>query len=417
MVGHTIKILFHKDQAYLSNDKALGLKQLGLPQFAKEFIEDAYWVIRVLKKNDTPPKIFCEIIDYKIGFTEFNNNQILLYEELRVIEEISFRTIDTIKLAKCLVKNERTRFVQNYKDDERYEVFGDLDNFVEKTHLDEFKQNVIYISETFTVPLKKVRFKLGAATFSKKFKRHPKTIELEIPNYEIREEFDAVKNYFANALKTKKIGVHATITIKNNQVVAAKLLSPEISRINKEMIDDVKFEFVKDIVKKKPNFNVDKSLFTMDEYFDSFADEKFQSNTFHKNEQDLFDDLLHISKTKHYKHLRYLSSIHAYHIMKLRFVHKPMSFLFLVEGECNYHIIWETLDTTEATYVWHIAKNLDLLKTTLRKIEHIINVIKVQGRIAYLNSHDDPFRRIKHDYSELIDGFIKWKGSIESYLT
>jgi len=53
----------------------------------------------------------------------------------------------------------------------------------------------------------------------------------------------------------------------------------------------------------------------------------------------------------------------------------------------------------------------------LRKIEDILNVIKVQGKIAYLNANEDSFQRIRHDYSELIDGFIKWKGELENYLT
>jgi hypothetical protein len=103
--------------------------------------------------------------------------------------------------------------------------------------------------------------------------------------------------------------------------------------------------------------------------------------------------------------------------MKLRFVHKPFSFIFLIQGDRNFHIVWETLDTEEATYVWHIDKNLQVLKMTLRKIEDIINVIKVQGKTAYLSSTEDPFRRIYHDYSEFVDGFVKWKGELENILT
>jgi hypothetical protein len=155
----------------------------------------------------------------------------------------------------------------------------------------------------------------------------------------------------------------------------------------------------------------------MDEYFDTFADEKFKSNTFYSNDKELFEDLLTISNTKHYKHLRFLSSKHSHDTMKLRFVHKPFSFIFLIQGDRNYHIIWETLDTEEATYVWHITKDINLLKMTLRKIEDIINVIKVQGKTAYISSTEDPFRRIYHDYSELVDGFVKWKGELENILT
>ena len=241
--------------------------------------------------------------------------------------------------------------------------------------------------------------------------------EITIPKYDIREEFDAVKNYFANILKTKKIEVKVYIEITDDEVSSIEAKSPEIEKINKNLIDNVKFEFVKDTIRKKINIDIDKSLFTMDEYFETFADEKFKANTFYKNDKELFEDLLSISNTKHYKHLRFLSSKHSHSIMKLRFVHKQFSFIFLIEGDRNYHIIWETLDTEEATYVWHISKDINILKTTLIKIEEIINVIKVQGKTAYISSTDDQFRRIYHDYSELVDGFIKWKGEIECILT
>ena len=179
----------------------------------------------------------------------------------------------------------------------------------------------------------------------------------------------------------------------------------------------MKFEFVKQTTKKKISAEIDKTLFTMDEYFETFADNDFKSNTFYSSDKELFEDLLTISNTKHYKHLRFLSSKHSHDIMKLRFVHKPFSFIFLIKGEKNYHIIWETLDTEEATYIWHLEKDLSVLKMTLRKIEDIINTIKVHGKTAYISETEDPFRRIYHDYSEIVEGFVKWKGELENVLT
>jgi hypothetical protein len=160
----------------------------------------------------------------------------------------------------------------------------------------------------------------------------------------------------------------------------------------------------------------DKNLFTLDEFFDGFKENTLKSNVFYGHEDELLDDLLLISKTKHYKHLRYLSSIHAHNTMKLRFIHKPLSFIFLITGERKYHIVWETLDTEEATYVWHIDKDIKILKLALQKIEDILNIIKVQGKTAYINSSEYNAQRIFHDYSEVADGFIKWKSELENYL-
>lgn len=402
MEGQEFKILFKQDKAYLTNDKPMTFEQVELPDIAKKgFKSPAYWTFRVISHRENEKKIFCEVLSYHSGETEFGDNQKQFSDQLNDIEIVTFRGIRTLELLRTLSGGTSPSFSVPSK------------SFSVKRPEQTNKQ---IITETFSVPLKNVRFVFGGVSFDKKIKGHNKPIEFTITNYDIREEFDAVKNYFANVLKTKKIEVTAIIELANNEITSIVAKSTEIDKINKDLIDNVKFEFVK-ATKKKISVDIDKSLFTMDEYFDTFADEKFKSNTFYNNDKDFFDDLLNISNTKHYKHLRFLSSKHSHNIMKLRFVHKPFSFIFLIQGNRNYHIIWETLDTEEATYVWHIVKDINVLKLTLQKLEDIINVIKVQGKTAYINTADEPFRRIYHDYSELVDGFVKWKGELENYLT
>lgn len=405
MKGQELKILFREDKAYLTNDKAFTFEQLGLPEIVKECKDPAYWIIKILSYNKDEHKIFCEITSYQIGETTFERNQNLLASELNELKTITFRSIDTIGLLKTLSNKVKSNL--------SIPTFPSTQQQTEAAML----PNKLIIRETFFVPLKNIYFKLGGVSFEKKFREYKEIVEITIPNYDIREEFDAVKNYFANVLKTKKIEVSVKIEIIDGIVTEIEAKSPEIEKIDKQLIDNVKFEFVRSTTKKKIKVEIDKSLFTMDEYFDTFADEKFKSNTFYKNDKELLEDLLTISDTKHYKNLRFLSSKHSYDIMKLRFVHKPFSFIFLIQGERNYHIIWETLDTEEATYVWHITKDISILKMTLRKIEDIINIIKVEGKTAYINSTDDAFRRIYHDYSNLVDGFVKWKGELENILT
>jgi len=411
MRGQEFKILFKQDKAYLTPDRPLTFGQLGLPEIAKSFKASAFWTIRVLNYREAEQKLFCEVLSYQVGDTDFPFNQKTLADKLRAIETVTFRSIDTSGLLQTLASTtpisvlpvkEKPVFRKEVRQEPIQPIVREP---IRRT-----------ITETFFVPLRNVRFKLGGVAFDRKFKDYSKTIELNIENYDIREEFDAVKNYFANVLNTKKIQVTATIEIEDNEITAVNAKSPEIEKIDKELIENVKFEFVK-ATKKKVTADVDKSLFTMDEYFDTFGEQNFKSNTFYGDEKELFEDLLKIANTKHYKHLRFLSSKHSHQIMKLRFIHKPFSFIFLIEGDRNYHLVWETLDTEEATYIWHIDKNLEALKKTFRKIEDIINVIKVQGKTAYINSTEDPFRRIYHDYSEIVDGFVKWKGELESTLT
>jgi hypothetical protein len=201
-----------------------------------------------------------------------------------------------------------------------------------------------------------------------------------------------------------------------NTVLNTTARSQQIALIDNDLIDNVRFEFVHKLSKKKLAIDIDKSIFTMEEYLDSYNEHGGKVNVFHASDTELFDDLLHISNTKHYSNLQYLSQKHAHTVMKLRFIHKPLSFIFLLEGTQQYHVIWETLDTQEATYIWRCEKDLQALKNTVQKIEQIINLIKVQGKIAYINSKEDSFQRIIHDYSDVQNGFLKWKGELEMWL-
>ena len=60
----------------------------------------------------------------------------------------------------------------------------------------------------------------------------------------------------------------------------------------------------------------------------------------------------------------------------MRFIINPFSFLFLLGGEKRYHVVWETLNSEEATYLWHFAKSIDALRTGLKEIEDILKESK-----------------------------------------
>jgi hypothetical protein len=153
----------------------------------------------------------------------------------------------------------------------------------------------------------------------------------------------------------------------------------------------------------------------MEEYF-SIMEGSPKSSAFYESEKQLFDDFLEISNSKHFQHLKFLSSEHAHEVMKLRFIHKPFSFLFLVKGKNQYHLIWETLDTEEATYVWHVKKDLQAVKQGLADVKNIIDGIKTQGKRTYISSADESFSRIYHDYSNDTDGYLKWKQELQTVM-
>lgn len=380
--------------------------QLGLPPIAKSFKFPAIWTIRVIRYLEDERKIYCEIISYQNGETEFGYEQIILTEKLNLVETVTFRSIDTDALLKTLAGSVAVSFTRL------------PDRPVERSEhryvkLEPAKKD---INETFHVPINNVSFKDGYACITVKFNELKKAVELSIANEEIREEFDAVKNYIGNVLGTKRITVSVKIELGGDQMSIKEVSSPEISRIDREFFEKVKFEFVRSVLKKKVNFELDKALFTMEEYFEAFVDQRIKSSVFYTDAGEMLDDVLKFSNTKHYKNLRFLSSRHSHKDLKLRFVQSPFSFVFLIAGKNNYHVIWETLDTTQATYVWHLEKDSAALMMTLDKIDQIINHTKHQGRKSYLNSEKEPFTRIFHDYSDNVEGFLKWKDALEAII-
>ena len=94
----------------------------------------------------------------------------------------------------------------------------------------------------------------------------------------------------------------------------------------------------------------------------------------------------------------------------------PFSFLFLLDGNKKYHIIWETLNSEEATYIWHFEKSMDALRQGLKEIESILQEIKATGKPDYIRKEDYNFSRVVHDYTDAKSGFTVWKGALEERL-
>jgi hypothetical protein len=76
----------------------------------------------------------------------------------------------------------------------------------------------------------------------------------------------------------------------------------------------------------------------------------------------------------------------------------------------------ETLETREATYIWHIEKDRQELRNQLHAIDKQLNIIRNDGRQAFLESQPVNFNRILHDYSEDQKGFVLWKDLLEETL-
>lgn len=176
---------------------------------------------------------------------------------------------------------------------------------------------------------------------------------------------------------------------------------------SKVHMESVKFQFLnKNFIHQNPTSKT--NILT--------SSESSKAQSIYPDAESILHDLLKRKQYKHSKQIQFLADKHERTIMKLRFVLQPFSFVFLLVGEENYHIILETLDTEEATYIWHNIKNKAVLAHTIKQIHKELNIIREKGRQTYLETNPHNFSRIHHDYWDNNKGFIIWKGLLEERL-
>lgn len=259
------------------------------------------------------------------------------------------------------------------------------------------------------IPFKKIGFGNGCVTIPFYLSAIRKDIVIEIPNDNARPEFEAIKEYFSKILKTKSITVSIRIKHDKQNVLSYEASSDEVNAINGEIIDSVRFEFVRRDFKKFKGDGIAKSILS----FDDLKQSNQNIGALLENETALLNEILKMESAKHFLHIKYLAAKHEASVLKLRFILQPFSFIFLIAGENKYHLIWETLDSEEATYLWHIAKDKEALRAVIKEIEISLNEMKLTGRNSYIKKAPDYFSRIIHDYSDVKKGFVEWKGILD----
>jgi hypothetical protein len=284
--------------------------------------------------------------------------------------------------------------------------------FDEQKNNESLSDRVTIIKKTVNIPIDQLDFRYGAVAFRFKIPEVQAELEFEIENDEIRPEFDVLKPYFSKVLKSKKVQVDIHVEFEHRKLISQMAVSDGVDHINREIIESAKFRFLeKSISGRNYSPATEENLLNIKGVQDGQ-----NGNGFYSSEEALLNDLLKNENVKHYRNLRYLASKHDGSVCKLRFVLEPFSFVFLLRGAEQYHIVLETLDTEEATYVWHIDKSRYVFPEIIRAIDQDLNIIRNKGRQHFLENHPENFSRIIHDYSEERKGFVIWRDLLEERL-
>ncbi len=278
-------------------------------------------------------------------------------------------------------------------------LFDDIDNQKDAA------PNINEIRERIKLKFDDLEFHYGSILFNYIDKETGEIIEFSIDNDTIRPEFTILKPYFAKQLNIKNIEVDIYAEFKDGKIIAQEVTSSDINRINSGIIDSVKFLFFKKDILGSHKSNNSKIVDLNDLQ---------KGNNIYNTEDEFIKEILKDESVKHYRQIKYLLKYHLSHILKIKFILSPFSFVFLLQGEEKYHIVAETLNTEEATYIWHIDKND--LKANLNSINKDLNTIRNKGRQYFIENQPEIFSRIFHDYSDVKKGFIIWKDQLEERL-
>ena len=268
----------------------------------------------------------------------------------------------------------------------------------------------ITIEKSVKVKIENLEFLYGSIQFRYNVTEYPDELIFDVENLNIRPEFEVLKPYFEKFLNSKIVTVFITIVLNTLKTVTAlSAHSSDLEKLNREVVDSVRFRFV------EKNF-FGKSMSSDPKGLNNGLNDG-NGNNLYESGEELLSDVLSKGNYRHQKQLYYLAEQHETNVLKIRFVLSPFAFVFLLNGDEQYHIVMETLDTEEATYIWHLPKNTNALKQYLWEINKQLTKIRNEGRHSFLETNPINFSRILHDYSDDRKGFVLWKGALEQRLT
>ena len=285
------------------------------------------------------------------------------------------------------------------------------------TLFEEPEEEIIVLKKKFCIdkkvkiPFEKLEFRYGSIAFKYEVSEMKTELEFDIENFEIRPEFEVLKAYFSKTLKIRNITVTIHAEFENGKLISQLALSNDLKKITRELIESVKFKFVAKTFLGKQNPVGKENLLDINQLQNENNVKLYDSG------DQLLNDFLQNQNYKHQTHLQYLANHHERTILKIRFVLNPFSFVFLLSGKTGFHIVLETLNTEEATYIWHFDNDKKSLPHNLKLIDNYLNSIRNDGRQVFIENPPNNFSRILHDYSADRKGFVIWKDLIEERLT
>src|SRR5690606_7552509 len=150
------------------------------------------------------------------------------------------------------------------------------------------------------IPIEQLEFCYGSVTFKHPIPELKTNLEFEIENLDVRPEFEVLKPYFAKALKSKNVRIDVHAEFEDEKLISQLATSEDVNKINREVIEGVKFSFVSKNIIRKPTLQ-NESLLDINQI------QGEESNSLYSSGEELLEDVLKRGNYKHQKHLQFLS--------------------------------------------------------------------------------------------------------------
>jgi hypothetical protein len=427
--------------------------------------QDIYWKVELISFDSQKKCLILNVIEYQVKIVD----DFFLQIPKKVVTQIEFESFDWTQLEPLLSSYQKIHFLNLLKNQEASSIYENHStektwsnfpgknasiNFNSKENqIDEFLTNLdaieylkvnsreaVKLEKTQSIkrePVKRVHeieFKVdfndslfinGYVTFKKKIKGISQIAVFKINNDFIIPEYDNIKSWIAIQLKTKKFLVKAKIITFDGILSEIESTSPDISKIDSSLIEEIKLNRTISISKIQNLKGTKKALFNNDEMFQNLEIDDKPSNVFKEDEKSIFNALIKHYNTRNRKQLEYLGSYNQIQNRKLQFtLHPNFGFVFFIEGKEQYHFIWELLNS-HATYIWSADKTQNLIDQSIKSVEDTIfrisEIGRQQYRKEYAENHFDmvlKFNLIDHNKisNNLEDSFKNWKTKLNDII-
>lgn len=260
------------------------------------------------------------------------------------------------------------------------------------------------INKTCDVAIEDLLFGDGKISFTRFVHFRTGEITFEIIYAGSRKEFDAVKGYFEKVLRRKTVKCQIAVEVIGRVIQSQSALFSDDDPFNKAVIEEVD-----DYILQANVFNNEEEIAVVEEKIKQLISLEEEERSL----EGLLEKLGKIKKSKHYYHLRHLSSLHDPDLFRLRMTGRPASFIFVLRGEQDCHLVWETYETEEATYIWKLTtRDRVLLHQEMSDLLETIKSLRKSNKLAYIRSHPAGLTRLVHDYSQADGGLEKWKEAL-----